>query len=214
MEEQDLFDRITARIQDKVIQYDKGKIKVGVSNHHVHVSREDLDVLYGTDYALTQKSKLGQPGQFAAKETVTLKGPNGAFKNVRILGPIRRQSQVEISKTDSFRLGIAAPITLSGHLEGTPGITLIGPRGSVELPQGVIIAKRHIHMTPAQAAERGLHDNQIVSVETFGERQGVLGDVVIRVSDASALEIHVDVDEANACSLKNKDYVMICPACY
>jgi putative phosphotransacetylase len=196
---------------DKIKEYETYKIKIGVSNHHVHVSRTDLDVLFGKDYALTKKSDLGQPGQFAAKETVTLQGPKGSFKNVRILGPVRKESQVEISKTDSFRLGIKAPITLSGQLQGTPGITLIGPRGTVNLPRGVIIAKRHIHMTPVQAARRGLHDGMIVNVETFGERHGVLGDVVIRVSDTAGLEMHIDVDEANACSLGNDDYAMICP---
>ncbi|WP_301859733.1 phosphate propanoyltransferase [uncultured Megasphaera sp.] len=211
MSQADLASMLTKTILDNVKYYEEFKIEIGVSNHHVHVSRADLDVLYGKDYALTKKSDLGQPGQFAANETVTIKGPKGEFKNVRILGPIRSESQVEISKTDARRLGVKAPITLSGHLEGTPGITLIGPRGTVELPRGVIIAKRHIHMTPPQAAERGLKDGQIVNVETFGERRGVLGDVVIRVSDTSALEMHVDVDEANACSLSNKDYVMISP---
>lgn len=194
---------------DKIKQFERYKIKIGVSNHHVHLSRHDTDILFGKDYALTKKSDLGQPGQFAAKETVTLVGSKGKMEHVRVLGPIRSQSQIEISKTDSFRLGIKAPIVLSGHLEGTPGITLIGPRGTVTLEEGVIIAKRHIHMTPSQAAQRGLTDGQIVNVETFGERHGVLGDVVIRVSDTAGLEMHIDVDEANACSLGNNDYAMI-----
>ncbi|MGN0946812.1 MAG: phosphate propanoyltransferase [Megasphaera sp.] len=202
---------LTEKILDSVQYYENFRIPIGVSNRHVHVSRADLDTLYGKEYALTHKSELGQPGQFAANETVTLKGPKGTFEHVRILGPVRSQSQVEISKTDSFRLGVKAPIALSGHLQGTPGITLIGPRGTVELPCGVIIAKRHIHMTPAQAAARHLKDGQIVDVETFGERRGILGDVIIRVSDTAGLEMHIDVDEANACSLSNRDYVMICP---
>lgn len=202
---------LTEKILESVQHYENFRIPIGVSNRHVHVSRADLDRLYGKDYALTHKSELGQPGQFAANETVTLQGPKGTFEHVRILGPVRSQSQVEISKTDSFRLGVKAPITLSGHLQGTPGITLIGPRGTVDLPCGVIIAKRHIHMTPAQAAARHLRDGQIVDVETFGERRGILGDVIIRVSDTAGLEMHVDVDEANACSLSNRDYVMICP---
>lgn len=211
MSQEDLTNLIKKTLIEKINYYEKFRIKVGVSNHHVHLSRADLDTLYGEHYALTKKSELGQPGQFAANETVTIKGPKGEFKNVRILGPIRPESQVEISKTDGRRLGVNAPITLSGHLDGTPGITLIGPRGTVHMKQGVIIAKRHIHMTPAQAEERDLANGEIVNVETFGERHGVLGDVVIRVSDKSALEIHVDVDEANACSLSNKDYVMISP---
>lgn len=208
---QEMAAMLTERIVESVRHYENFKIPIGVSNRHVHVSRADLDILYGKDYALTHKGELGQPGQFAANETVTLKGPKGTFEHVRILGPVRSQSQVEISKTDSFRLGVKAPITLSGHLQGTPGITLVGPRGTVELPCGVIIAKRHIHMTPAQAAARHLQDGQIVYVETFGERKGILGDVVVRVSDTAGLEMHIDVDEANACSLSNRDYVMICP---
>lgn len=207
---QEMATILTEKILESVQYYENFRIPIGVSNRHVHVSRADLDRLYGKDYALTHKSELGQPGQFAANETVTLQGPKGTFEHVRILGPVRSQSQVEISKTDSFRLGVKAPITLSGHLQGTPGITLIGPRGTVDLPCGVIIAKRHIHMTPAQAAARHLKDGQIVDVETFGERRGILGDVIIRVSDTAGLEMHIDVDEANACSLSNHDYVMIC----
>lgn len=208
---QEMATILTEKILESVQHYENFRIPIGVSNRHVHVSRADLDRLYGKDYALTHKSELGQPGQFAANETVTLQGPKGTFEHVRILGPVRSQSQVEISKTDSFRLGVKAPITLSGHLQGTPGITLIGPRGTVDLPCGVIIAKRHIHMTPAQAAARHLKDGRIVDVETFGERRGILGDVIIRVSDTAGLEMHIDVDEANACSLSNHDYVMICP---
>lgn len=207
---QEMATILTEKILESVQHYENFRIPIGVSNRHVHVSRAALDRLYGKDYALTHKSELGQPGQFAANETVTLQGPKGTFEHVRILGPVRSQSQVEISKTDSFRLGVKAPITLSGHLQGTPGITLIGPRGTVDLPCGVIIAKRHIHMTPAQAAARHLKDGQIVDVETFGERRGILGDVIIRVSDTAGLEMHIDVDEANACSLSNHDYVMIC----
>lgn len=207
---QEMATILTEKILESVQHYENFRIPIGVSNRHVHVSRADLDRLYGKDYALTRKSELGQPGQFAANETVTLQGPKGTFEHVRILGPVRSQSQVEISKTDSFRLGVKAPIALSGHLQGTPGITLIGLRGTVDLPCGVIIAKRHIHMTPAQAAARHLKDGQIVDVETFGERRGILGDVIIRVSDTAGLEMHIDVDEANACSLSNHDYVMIC----
>ena len=208
---QEMATILTEKILESVQHYENFRIPIGVSNRHVHVSRADLDRLYGKDYALTHKSELGQPGQFAANETVTLQGPKGTFEHVRILGPVRSQSQVEISKTDSFRLGVKAPIALSGHLQGTPGITLIGPRGTVDLPCGVIIATRHIHMPPAQAAARHLKDGQIVDVETFGERRGILGDVIIRVSDTAGLEMHIDVDEANACSLSNHDYVMICP---
>ena len=170
---QDMVTVLTKKILESVQYYENFSIPIGVSNRHIHVNRADLDILYGKGYALTHKSELGQPGQFAANETVTLQGPKGKFNHVRILGPVRKQSQVEISKTDSFRLGIKAPITLSGHLQGTPGITLIGPKGTVELPCGVIIAARHIHMTPAQAQARHLVDarlsvlKRLVNVKVF-----------------------------------------------
>ncbi|WP_352398198.1 phosphate propanoyltransferase [[Clostridium] aminophilum] len=207
--QEQLISRVVEKVMEQLTYYDRFKIPIGVSNRHVHVSREDLDILYGKGYELTKKSDLGQPGQFAAEETVTVRGPKGEFKGVRILGPIRPESQVEISLADGFKLGVRAPITESGHLDGTPGLTLIGPKGTVEMPQGTIVALRHIHMTPADAERMGVKDKDIVDVETFGEREGVLGNVLVRVSDKFALEMHVDMDEANACSLKNKDYVVI-----
>lgn len=201
--------QVTNRVLEKLKEYDSHKIPIGVSNRHVHVTKEDLETLYGTGYELTVKGDLKQPGQFAANETVTIRGPKGQFEKVRILGPVRKQSQVEISKTDSFRLGVRPQIRESGDLTGTPGIELVGPKGTVALPQGAIVALRHIHMTPSQASAMGVRDKDIVEVETFGERRGVLGDVLVRVSEQFALEMHVDVDEANACSLKNNDYVVI-----
>ena len=173
------------------------------------MTQEDLNILYGQGYALTKKGELKQPGQFAANETVTVRGPKGEFKNVRILGPVRPKSQVEISKTDSFRLGVKPPVRESGDLTGTPGVELVGPKGTVKLAEGAIVALRHIHMTPAQAQAMGVKDKDIVDVETFGDRHGVFGDVLVRVSDKFALEMHVDIDEANACALKNGDYVIL-----
>lgn len=201
--------QVTSLVLEKIKEYEKGKIQIGVSNRHVHVTKEDLEALFGAGYELTKKGDLKQPGQFAANETVTIRGPKGQFEKVRILGPVRKQSQVEISKTDSFRLGIRPQIRESGDLDGTPGLELVGPAGTVALNQGAIVALRHIHMTPAQASAMGVKDKDIVEVETFGERRGILGDVLVRVSDQFALEMHVDVDEANACSLKNNDYVVI-----
>lgn len=201
--------RITRLVMDKMKEFDAYKVPVGISNRHVHVTQEDLEILFGRGYELTKKGDLKQPGQYASNETVTIRGPKGEFKNVRILGPVRNKSQVEISKTDSFRLGIKAPIKESGDLTGTPGIELAGPKGTIQLPAGTIVALRHIHMTQQQAERMGLKDKDIVEVETFGERRGVLGDVLIRVSDQFALEMHVDVDEANACALRNNDYVII-----
>lgn len=184
-------------------------VPVGVSNRHIHVSQADLEVLYGPGYQLTPIKDLGQPGQFAAKETVTIRGPKGSFENVRILGPVRCNSQVEISLSDSFRLGVKAPIRESGQLENTPGLQLCGPVGTLELPCGAIVALRHIHATPEIAERMGICDKEIVEVETCGERRCVLGNVLVRVSDQFALEIHVDTDEANACGLKNNDYVLV-----
>ena len=185
------------------------KIPIGISNKHVHISQEHLEILFGEGYELTKKVDLVQPGQFASNETITIRGPKGEFENVRILGPVRKESQVEISLTDSFRLGIKAPIKESGDLEVSPGLELIGPNGSVKLEKGTIVALRHIHMTPEQADSFGVKDKQIVQVETFGERKGILGNVLVRVSDQYDLEMHVDMDEANACALENKDYVIL-----
>lgn len=209
MVNENLVKLIAERVMEKVQEYDKLKIPVGVSNRHVHVTQEDLEILFGKDYQLTYKSDLKQPGQFASNETITIRGPKGEFDRVRILGPVRKKSQVEISKTDSFRLGIRPPVRESGDLEGTPGVELVGPKGTVALPNGAIVALRHIHMTPAQANAMGVKDKDIVEVETFGERHGVFGDVLVRVSEQFSLEMHVDIDEANACALKNNDYVIL-----
>lgn len=209
METEKFVKMITQIVVDKMKEIESYKIPIGVSNRHIHVSQKDLDKLFGEGYNLTKKGELKQPGQFAANETVTIRGSKGEFENVRILGPVREESQVEISMTDSFRLGVRPPIKESGQLENTPGLEIIGPKGTVKIPQGTIIALRHIHMTPEQAVKIGVKDKDVVEVETFGERQGVLGNVLIRVSDKYSLEMHVDVDEANACSLKNNDFVIL-----
>ena len=205
----ELIHSIVQSVMKQLNEFDQLKIPIGVSNRHVHLSRKDMDMLFGEGSELTKKSDLGQPGQFAANETVTVRGPKGEFKKVRVLGPLRAESQVEISLTDGFAIGVKAPIKESGKLDNTPGVTLVGPKGSVDLPKGTIVALRHIHMDPATAEKLGLHDKDVVEVETFGERSGVLGNVLVRVSDKYALEMHVDIDEANACSLRNKDYVVI-----
>lgn len=207
--EKQVIDMVTRIVRERLNELDSLKIPVGVSNRHVHVSKEDLEILYGKDYQLTNIKDLSQPGQYAAKETVTIKGPKGQFEKVRILGPVRKESQVEISLTDSFRLGVKAPIKESGQLEQTPGIELIGPAGSVTLPHGTIVALRHIHMTSQDAGRMGVKDKDIVEVETAGTRRGTLGNVLVRVSDSFSLELHVDIDEANACALKNGDFVFL-----
>jgi len=184
-------------------------IPVGVSNRHVHLSQSDLESLFGKGAELHVMKQLKQPGQFAAEETVTLRGPKGIFKKVRVLGPVRPDSQVEISKTDGFALGVSAPVRESGVLDGTPGITLEGPLGTLELPRGVIVAQRHIHLSEEQAAGWGVKDKDIVCVETSGTRGCILKNVVVRVSDRFEAEMHVDIDEANACEMKNDDIIKI-----
>lgn len=209
METEEVVKLITQIVVDKIKALENYRIPIGVSNRHVHVSQEDLETLFGAGYNLTKKGDLKQPGQYAANETVTIRGPKGEFENVRILGPTRNESQVEISMTDSFRLGIKPPIKESGQLDNTPGLEIIGPKGIVKIPYGTIIALRHIHMTPDYAEKMGVKDKEIVEVETLGERSGILGNVLIRVSDKYSLEMHVDVDEANACALKNNDFVIL-----
>lgn len=177
MHSEDVVKLITKIVVDKIKALENYKIPIGVSNRHVHLSQKDLDILYGLGYSLTKKIDLKQPGQFAANETVTIRGPKGEFENVRILGPIRSESQVEVSMTDSFRLGVKPPIKESGQLENTPGLEIIGPKGSVKIPNGTIIALRHIHMTPEYAEKMGVKDKEIVEVETMGERHGILGNV-------------------------------------
>jgi len=185
-------------------------IIVGVSNRHVHLSREDLETLFGKGYELTPVKELRQPGQYAAKETVTIVGPKGAIENVRVLGPVRKETQVEISRTDAFRLGVRPPVRDSGDLEGTPGIVIIGPNGILVKEKGVIIAKRHIHMHPKDAEYYGVKDKDIVKVIVEnGDRRLIFDDVLIRVREDFALEFHVDTDEANAAMLNTGDLVYI-----
>ena len=173
------------------------KFIVETSARHVHVTRETLDVLYGKGHELTSKKALSQPGQFACEEKVEVVGPKGSLK-MSILGPTRPDDQVELSFTDARTLGIVAPIRESGDVAGTPGLKLVGPCGEVEIAQGAIIAKRHIHMTPADAEKLGVTDKEIVSVKLDTNRPLVFGDVVVRVSPKFALAMHIDTDECNA----------------
>lgn len=184
-------------------------IPVGISARHVHVSREDLDILFGKGYQLTVKKDLSQPGQFACEEQVDLVTEKGTFKKVRILGPERKQTQVEIALTDALKLGIKPPVRDSGDLKGSPGITLVGPKGEVKIPEGSIAACRHIHMTTADAAEYGLKDKEIVKVRCGGERGLIFDNVLARVSDSFQLECHLDTDEGNAAKINTGDTVEI-----
>ncbi|MEW5867152.1 MAG: phosphate propanoyltransferase [Bacillota bacterium] len=185
------------------------KVPVGVSGRHIHVTREDLERLFGPGYELTCFRELSQPGQFAANETVTLVGPKGVIPKVRILGPVRKATQVEISRTDGYTLGVDAPVRESGDLEGTPGIVIVGPYGPVQIKQGVIVAKRHIHFTPELAREFGVSDGETVMVKASGPRALIFDEVVIRVREDFALDMHVDMDEANAAGIKQGDLVTL-----
>jgi putative phosphotransacetylase len=185
-------------------------IPVGISARHLHVTREHLDILFGKGYQLTVKKDLSQPGQFACEEQVDLVTEKGSFKKVRILGPERKQTQVEIALTDSLKLGIKPPVRDSGDVKGSPGLTIVGPKGEVKLAEGVIAACRHIHMTPADAAEYGVKDKDIVKVACGGSERGLIFDkVLIRVNDNFKLECHLDTDEGNAAKASTGDTVEI-----
>jgi putative phosphotransacetylase len=186
------------------------RVPVGLSNKHVHLSQKDINILFGEGHELTSIKDLGQPGQFACDEKVDLVGPKRTIKGVRVLGPARGESQVEISLSDGFTLGIPeVPVKGSGSLVGTPGIKLVGPKGEVELEQGVIAAARHIHMNPKEAAEFGVKDKDMVKVKAEGERGLVFENVLIRVHDSFALEFHVDVEEGNAAMIQNKQMLEV-----
>lgn len=184
-------------------------IPVGVSNRHIHLSQADLDTLFGPGYQLTPIKDLSQPGQFACKETVTICGSKGAIEKLRVLGPVRAKSQVEILTGDGFKLGVKAPARLSGELTGTPGITVVGSKGSVQLSEGLIVAQRHIHMTPADAAVFGVGNGQTVQIEVTGSRGGIFDNVAIRVTDTSTLECHIDTEEANAMDINSSTKIKI-----
>lgn len=179
------------------------KILVETSARHIHLSKADLAILCGENSELAVRGMLSQPGQFASTTRLTVVGLKRNFEGVTVLGPTRGASQVEISQTDAFALGLVAPIRESGDIKGTPGVTLIGPAGSVTLKEGLIIAKRHIHMTPSDAAEFGVKNGEIVGVRVkTEERSLIFEDVVIRVREDFALAMHIDTDEANAAGIK------------
>lgn len=193
--------------QEKIHENDE--IPVGISNRHVHLAQGDVDKLFGRGYQLTKLKDLSQPRQYACKEQIMLAGPKGVIQKVRILGPVRNQSQVEILQSDSFKLGIKAPLRLSGDLAGSAGATLIGPNGSVELQEGVIVAKRHIHMLPEQARRFGVTDGEEVTINFAGSRGGSLHHVIIRAVENSGLECHIDTEEANALGVTPNTKIVI-----
>lgn len=178
-------------------------IEMEASGRHVHVTKEQARSLFG--HELTQSRPLSQPGQWVAEERVAVIGPKGQFQNVAVLGPERKEGQVEISLSDGRFLGICPPVRPSGSVEDSPGVLLKGPVGEVQLPQGVIAAQRHIHITPADAARFGVQDKQVVKLQTYTDRPLVFDDVLVRVSKDFATRVHLDYDEANACGYKSGD---------
>lgn len=196
---------------EALMQAALGKVFVPLeaSGRHVHITAGHAQILFG--HNLTPDRPLSQPGQFLSKERVTVKGPKGEFQNVAVLGPERKGAQVEISLTDARSLGLKPPVRLSGDTAESPGCTLVGPCGSVELRSGVIAAKRHIHLTPADASRFGVADRQVVRLQTFTARPAVFEDVTVRISPDFAAAVHLDYDEANACGFQNGDWGRILP---
>lgn len=180
-------------------------VPVGISNRHIHISKVDLDILFGEGYELTNYINLSQPGQYATHEKVDIVGPKGTLKSVRILGPTRKETQVEISITDGFVLGVNPPVRDSGDIDDSPGAKIVGPKGEVILQKGIIAAARHIHMHTKDAENFDVKDTDIVNVKVGGKRGLVFDNVLVRVHPTYALEMHIDIDEANAARLKNGD---------
>ncbi|WP_442871657.1 PduL/EutD family phosphate acyltransferase [Aminipila sp.] len=174
------------------------EVKIGLSNKHVHLSEKHIEALFGAGHKLTPTKDLVQPGQFACEEKVDIVGPKAALKGIRVLGPARPETQVELAMTDARSIGIKAPVRESGKLEGTPGCKLIGPCGEVELDHGVMVALRHVHLSAAQAEEAGVKDKDIISIKIEGERGLVFDNVLVRAGDKHEREVHLDTDEGNA----------------
>jgi putative phosphotransacetylase len=189
----------------------KLEVPIAVSNRHIHLSKEHVERLFGRDYQLNKLKDLSQPGQFACKETVTLIGPKGKLEKVRVLGPARGDTQIEISLFDGYTLGITPPIRDSGDIEGTPSVTIQGPRGQLKVDQGLICAARHIHMNPDDASHFQVTNGQRVQVKVTGQRGMIFENVLIRVSPKYKLEMHIDVDEANAAQIKNGQLGVLIP---
>ena len=179
-------------------------VPLEASGRHVHVTAQQAKTLFG--HELTPDRPLSQPGQYLAKERVTVVGPKGEFRNVAVLGPSRKEAQVEISLTDGRTLGIQPPVRLSGDVQDTPGCTLVGPEGTVEIPRGVICAKRHIHLTPEEGRRFSVADKQVVRLQTFTDRPTIFEDVAVRISPDFAGAVHLDYDEANACGFQKGDW--------
>lgn len=208
--DKDFVEKIVGKVMEEYNKGGKDGVPVGVSNRHIHLSKEDLETLFGKGYELTPLKDLSQPGQYACKELLTIVGPSlRPIENVRVLGPVRSDSQVEISRTDSFVLKAKPPVRESGDIKGSAPITIIGPKGVVSLKEGCIIANRHIHMSVEDGARFSVRDGDYVTVDVNGERRTTFYDVQVRVSDKFRLEMHVDTDDANAAGIGNGAIVTI-----
>lgn len=215
--EQQTIERITQMVLETIRKMEEKssgyQVPVGVSARHIHLTQEHVEALFGQGYRLTKKKDL-MGGQYACNETVTVVGLKlRAIENVRVLGPVRKASQLEISATDAMKLGVAAPIRESGNIAGSAPIAVVGPKGVIYLEEGCIVAMRHIHMSPADAAAAGMRDGDIVSVKADNERGTVFNQVKIRVNESFTLEMHIDTDEANASKIKTGDKVTILRNC-
>lgn len=208
-DKQDIELTVRAAVLTEFANQKQYYIPAAVSNRHVHLAREHIEILFGKNYELNSIKELSQPGQFACGETLLLKGTKGEIDKLRVLGPPRPESQVEISITDSFGLGIKPVVRLSGDLEGTPGCVLVGPRGEVQLQKGVIVSLRHLHISTRQGKAYGLKTGDIINLKKTGPRGIVLNQVHVRCGEGHELELHIDTDEANAANIKNGDYLEI-----
>lgn len=196
---------IKARIKESGIYY----VPVAISNRHVHLSQQDVERLFGKGYVLNQVRPLSQPGQFVCDEKISLVGPKGTIQGIRVLGPVRKDTQLEISVTDSFTLGIKPVVRMSGDIEGTPGGRLVGPKGEIEIPKGVIVSARHLHISDEEAEWYGLKNGDTIKVRKAGERETVFGSVIVRAGDGHSLEVHIDTDEGNAAGIKCGELILL-----
>lgn len=206
--QEQLVTLVTQAVQAE-LQKRSRQVPVGISVRHIHLTRADVDKLFGYGYQLTPKKALSQPGQFACEECLNVIGPKGELKRVRILGPERSATQIELTQTDCRTIGVNAPVRSSGDTKGTPGVTLRGPLGELTVPEGVIVADRHLHMTPAQAAAFGLADGDRVQIRIDGIKPGIMGGVLVRANSKCALDFHIDTDDGNAFLLRQGQLVTV-----
>ncbi len=205
MDKQAVKETVQLSVIEHLARQGEYYVPVTVSARHAHLSAEDVETLFGRGHKLTAMRALSQPGQFACEEQVTLVGPKRQIERVRVLGPPRSKTQVEISVTDCYTLGIEPVIRMSGNLEGSAGAKLVGPVGEVALPSGIIVAARHLHANPEQAAWFGIKDGDIIRVKAEGVRETTFANIAVRINENYDLELHLDVDEANAAGLKSGD---------